>query len=51
MLASVKPTTTIRVCHSPDSDDAFMFYPLAEGFIDTEGIQYVHELQDIESLT
>jgi 1,4-dihydroxy-6-naphthoate synthase len=42
--------TTIRVCHSPDSDDAFMFYALAEGIIDTEGIQYVHELQDIESL-
>lgn len=42
--------TTIRVCHSPDSDDAFMFYALAEGLIDTEGVQYVHELQDIESL-
>lgn len=49
MLASVAPTT-IRVCHSPDSDDAFMFYALATGIIDTEGIQYVHELQDIESL-
>lgn len=49
MLASVKPTT-IRVCHSPDSDDAFMFYALAEGFVDTEGIQYVHELHDIETL-
>jgi 5,8-dihydroxy-2-naphthoate synthase len=42
--------TTIRVCHSPDSDDAFMFYALAEGLVDTEGIQYVHELQDIETL-
>ena len=41
---------TIRVAHSPDSDDAFMFYALAEGKIDTEGITYVHELQDIESL-
>jgi 1,4-dihydroxy-6-naphthoate synthase len=41
---------TIRVAHSPDSDDAFMFYALAEGKIDTEGLTYVHELQDIESL-
>lgn len=41
---------TIRVAHSPDSDDAFMFYALAEGKIDTGNIRYVHELQDIESL-
>jgi 1,4-dihydroxy-6-naphthoate synthase len=40
----------IHVAHSPDSDDAFMFYALAEGKIDTEGLEYVHELQDIESL-
>ncbi len=43
-------TRTIHVAHSPDSDDAFMFYALAEGKIDTEGLSYVHELQDIESL-
>jgi 1,4-dihydroxy-6-naphthoate synthase len=42
--------TTIHLAHSPDSDDAFMFYALAEGKIDTEGITYVHALQDIESL-
>ena len=41
---------TIRVAHSPDSDDAFMFYALAEGKIDTGDLRYVHELQDIESL-
>lgn len=41
---------TIRVCHSPDSDDAFMFYALANGLIDTGDIRYVHELQDIETL-
>ncbi len=41
---------TIHVAHSPDSDDAFMFYALAEHKIDTEGLTYVHELQDIESL-
>jgi 1,4-dihydroxy-6-naphthoate synthase len=44
------PQTTIRVAHSPDSDDAFMFYALAEHKVDTEGLTYVHELQDIESL-
>lgn len=43
-------TRTIHVAHSPDSDDAFMFYALAEGKIDTEGLAYEHELQDIESL-
>ncbi len=41
---------TIHVSHSPDSDDAFMFYPLAEGKIDTGELHYVHELSDIESL-
>ena len=43
-------TRTIRVSHSPDSDDAFMFYALAAGRIDTGDLTYVHELQDIESL-
>ncbi len=41
---------TIRVAHSPDSDDAFMFYALAEGKVDTGDLAYVHELQDIETL-
>jgi 1,4-dihydroxy-6-naphthoate synthase len=41
---------TIRVAHSPDSDDAFMFYALAEGKVDTGDLRYVHELQDIETL-
>jgi 5,8-dihydroxy-2-naphthoate synthase len=41
---------TIRVAHSPDSDDAFMFYALAEGKLDTGDLRYVHELADIESL-
>src|SRR5215212_2715350 len=43
-------TRTIHVAHSPDSDDAFMFCALAEGKVDTEGLTYVHELQDIETL-
>jgi 1,4-dihydroxy-6-naphthoate synthase len=52
MRATPTPSslTTIHVAHSPDSDDAFMFYALAAGKIDTEGLTYVHELQDIESL-
>jgi 1,4-dihydroxy-6-naphthoate synthase len=40
----------IRVAHSPDADDAFMFWAMAAGKIDTEGRHYVHELADIESL-
>ena len=50
MPSTHSPPRTIHVAHSPDSDDAFMFYALAEGKIDTEGMTYVHELQDIESL-
>ena len=38
------------MAHSPDSDDAFMFYALAAGKVDTEGRAYVHELADIETL-
>jgi 1,4-dihydroxy-6-naphthoate synthase len=49
MTTSLEPRT-IHVAHSPDSDDAFMFYALAEGKIDTDGLRYVHELQDIETL-
>jgi 5,8-dihydroxy-2-naphthoate synthase len=41
---------TIHVAHSPDSDDAFMFYALAEGKFDTGPLRYVHELADIETL-
>lgn len=49
-MMQMTTTTTIHVAHSPDSDDAFMFYALAAGKIDTEGLTYVHELQDIETL-
>jgi 1,4-dihydroxy-6-naphthoate synthase len=41
---------TIRVGHSPDPDDAFMFYALAAGKLDTEPYRFVHEMADIESL-
>ena len=40
----------IRVAHSPDPDDAFMFWALAKGRIDTGDRRYTHELSDIESL-
>jgi 1,4-dihydroxy-6-naphthoate synthase len=43
-------TKTIHIAHSPDSDDAFMFYALAEGKLDTGELRYVHELADIETL-
>ena len=43
-------TAPIHVAHSPDADDAFMFWPLATGKIDTGGRRYEHELSDIESL-
>ena len=41
---------TIQVAHSPDSDDAFMFYALAEGKVPTGERRYIHQLADIESL-
>jgi 1,4-dihydroxy-6-naphthoate synthase len=40
----------ITVAHSPDSDDAFMFYGLASGKVPTDGIQVEHLLSDIETL-
>ena len=42
--------TLIRVAHSPDSDDAFMFYPLAKGLLDTGDLEFEHVLDDIETL-
>jgi len=40
----------IRLGHSPDPDDAFMFYPLATGLIDTGPFEFEHVLQDIQTL-
>jgi len=42
--------TTITLAHSPDSDDAFMFYGLATNKIDTGGLQFEHLLKDIQTL-
>ncbi len=41
---------TIRIAHSPDSDDAFMFYALAKEKFDTEGLRFEHILKDIQTL-
>ena len=41
----------IRLGHSPDPDDAFMFWALAEGTIDTRGFEFEHVLQDINTLS
>ena len=40
----------ISLAHSPDSDDAFMFYGLARGKVSSDGLEVVHVLKDIESL-
>src|SRR5579864_5199503 len=40
----------IRVGHSPDPDDAFMFHALANNKLDTGNLLFRHELQDIETL-
>lgn len=42
--------TPVRIAHSPDSDDAFMFYALTQGLLETEGLEISHVLRDIESL-
>ena len=41
---------TITVAHSPDSDDAFMFYGLATNKLDTGNLKFEHTLKDIQSL-
>ncbi len=40
----------IKLAHSPDSDDAFMFYALATHKLSTPGYKYTHILSDIQSL-
>jgi 1,4-dihydroxy-6-naphthoate synthase len=41
---------TLTLGHSPDPDDAFMFYGLAKGLIVTHGLRFQHILQDIQTL-
>ncbi|WP_052301550.1 menaquinone biosynthesis family protein [Planctopirus limnophila] len=49
-VRSVDNRTLIRVGHSPDPDDAFMFHALANDKIPTGQYVFTHELQDIETL-
>ena len=42
--------TMIRIGHTPDPDDAFMFYALTAGKVKAEGCEITHVLEDIESL-
>jgi 1,4-dihydroxy-6-naphthoate synthase len=49
-VSQIPKPGVIRVAHSPDADDAFMFWAMASGRIDTGGRRYVHELADIETL-
>ena len=44
------PVTEISVAHSPDSDDAFMFYGLATSKVRVPGLRFTHNLTDIETL-
>src|SRR5271163_5139271 len=48
--AASPKTAEIRLAHSPDSDDAFMFYALATGKVRLPGVKFTHILSDIESL-
>ena len=48
--AASPKTEEIRLAHSPDSDDAFMFYALATGKVRLPGVKFMHTLSDIESL-
>ena len=41
---------TLQLGHSPDPDDAFMHWALAENLIDTGDLAFEHKLEDIESL-
>src|SRR5436309_14736061 len=49
-MTSITNKQLIRVGHSPDPDDAFMFYALAKDKIDTGAYRFEHELVDIETL-
>ena len=49
-MSTATEPRTIRVGHSPDSDDAFMFYALTHDKIDTGGLKFIHQLEDIETL-
>ena len=49
-MSTLTETRTITVAHSPDSDDAFMFYGLATNKLDTGSLSFTHVLKDIQTL-
>lgn len=49
-METKRETQTITVAHSPDSDDAFMFYGLATNKLDTGSLTFTHVLKDIQTL-
>jgi 1,4-dihydroxy-6-naphthoate synthase len=49
-MTTLTETRTITVAHSPDSDDAFMFYGLATNKLDTGNLTFTHVLKDIQKL-
>ena len=49
-MSTLAETRTITVAHSPDSDDAFMFYGLATNKLDTGSLNFTHVLKDIQTL-
>jgi 1,4-dihydroxy-6-naphthoate synthase len=49
-MTAATETRTITVAHSPDSDDAFMFYGLATNKIETGDLRFEHALEDIQTL-
>ncbi|MBS1815843.1 MAG: ABC transporter substrate-binding protein [Acidobacteria bacterium] len=49
-MSSADSTKLIQIAHSPDSDDAFMFYGLATSKVRVPGFKFVHTLTDIETL-
>ena len=49
-MSTLAETRTITVAHSPDSDDAFMFYGLATNKLDTGSLSFTHVLKDIQTL-
>jgi 1,4-dihydroxy-6-naphthoate synthase len=49
-MPSTTEPRTVTVAHSPDSDDAFMFYALATNKLDTGDLHFTHVLKDIQSL-
>src|SRR6266545_7936466 len=50
MTTAATQQRTISLAHSPDSDDAFMFYALATNKIDTGDLEFNHVLKDIQTL-